>query len=214
MEQLRSTLNDHSNEAMVSLIAEEDRARSVTYGVLASLLSDIPHRDLLDYLCHISDPADADKPGEIGEAWLALRLAAETANAVPLDDEYHALFIGLGRGEVVPYASWHMTGFLMDKPLSELRDDLRELGFEADPNRKEPEDHVAAICETLSILIQSDDIEGFRQRRFFIRHLHPWGEKFFRELRSAPSADFYRAVGLLGERYMQLESQYLNIQQH
>ncbi len=66
----------------------------------------------------------------------------------------------------------------------------------------------------MSILIQSPDVEGYQQRRFFLRHLLPWGEKFFRELKSAKNADFYRAVGLLGERFMQLESQYLNVQQH
>lgn len=214
MESVQPVTTENGDRSIAVLIAEEDQARAATYAVLASLLSDIPDRDLLDYLCHIEDPADADRPGDVGEAWLALRRAAEGADPDRLDDEYHALFIGLGRGEVIPYGSWHLTGFLMEKPLSELRDDLRSLGFEADKDRKEPEDHIAAVCETMSILIESDDIEGFRQRRFFLRHLLPWGEKFFHELKSARNADFYRAVGLLGERFMQLESQYLNVQQH
>lgn len=214
MESVQPLTTENGNLETAALIAQEDQARAATYAVLASLLSDIPDRDLLDYLCHIDDPADADSPGDVGEAWLALRRAAEAVDTARLDDEFHALFIGLGRGEIVPYGSWHLTGFLMEKPLSELRDDLRSLGFEANGEHKEPEDHIAAICETMSILIESDDVEGFRQRRFFLRHLLPWGEKFFHELKSARNADFYRAVGLLGERFMQLESQYLNVQQH
>ncbi len=214
MESVQPLTSENGNLELAALITEEDQARAATYAVLASLLSDIPDRDLLDYLCHIEDPVDADSPGEVGEAWLALRQAAGEADPVRLDDEFHALFIGLGRGEIIPFGSWHLTGFLMEKPLSELRDDLRSLGFERDGSHKEPEDHIAAICEAMSILIESDDVEGFQQRRFFLRHLLPWGEKFFRELKSARNADFYQAVGLLGERFMQLESQYLNVQQH
>ena len=196
-------------------ITEEDQARSGTYAILASLLNDIPSEDLLDYLRHIATPQEgADDIGEMGRAWQAVRNAAINADVESLDDEYHALFIGVGRGEVVPFGSWHMTGFLMDKPLSELRDDLRQLGFEADPDRKEPEDHIAAICETMSILITADDIEGFQQRRFFLRHLHPWAEKFFKSVAESKSADFYKAVGRLGESFIQIENQYLNVQEH
>ncbi len=214
MELVQPMSMDNRPSQIAARMAEEDQVRAATYAVLSSLFDDIPGSDLLDYLCHIDNPMEADRPGDVGVAWLEVRRLAQQADPKRLDDEFHALFIGLGRGEVVPYGSWHMTGFLMDKPLSELRDDLRALGFEADEQRKEPEDHIAAICETLSILIQSDEIEGFHQRRFFLRHLHPWGEKFFRELQAAPSAEFYRAVGWLGERYMQFENQYLNVQPH
>ena len=214
MESVQHSENDNEGKEAAALIHAEDEARAATYAILAALLSDVPSADLLDYLCHIDNPDGSDSPGDVGEAWLELRTAAKAVDAEKLDDEFHALFIGLGRGEIVPYGSWHLTGFLMEKPLSELRDDLRSLGFESDPEHKEPEDHIAAICETLSILIQSPDVEGFQQRRFFLSHLLPWGEKFFRELKSAKNADFYRAVGLLGERFMQLEGQYLNVQQH
>jgi TorA maturation chaperone TorD len=182
--------------------------------ILASLLSDIPSQDLIDYLCHIESPENGQDPGEIGDAWQRLKQEALNLDMEKLDDEYHALFIGVGRGEIVQYGSWHLTGFLMDTPLSELRDDLRSLGFESNPDQKEPEDHISAICETMSILINSDDIESYQQRRFFIRHLHPWAEKFFRELQSAKSANFYQAVGMLGERFIKLENLYLNIQEH
>ncbi len=214
MQQTVPSEDGNTSQQLTSLIDQEDQARSGTYMILASVLSDIPSQDLIDYLRHIESPETGEDPGEIGEAWQALKEAALETDRDALDDEYHALFIGVGRGEVVQYGSWHMTGFLMDTPLSELRDDLRSLGFEPDPDVKEPEDHISAICETMSILINADDIESFQQRRFFIRHLHPWAEKFFREVQEAKSADFYRAVGLLGERFIKLENQYLNIQEH
>lgn len=214
MEHIVPSEDGNTKQQLASLMDQEDQARSGTYMILASVFSDIPSQDLIDYLRHIDSPVEGQDPGEIGEAWQDLKQAALKADLDALDDEYHALFIGVGRGEVVQYGSWHMTGFLMDTPLSELRDDLRSLGFESDPDVKEPEDHISAICETMSILINADDIESFQQRRFFIRHLHPWGEKFFREVQEAKSADFYRAVAVLGERFIKLENQYLNIQEH
>ncbi|MGB5706835.1 MAG: molecular chaperone TorD family protein [Arenicellales bacterium] len=214
MEQTVSSADGNDSQQLASLIDQEDQARSSTYMILASLLSDIPSQDLIDYLCHIESPENGQDPGEIGVAWQRLKQEALNLDMEKLDDEYHALFIGVGRGEIVQYGSWHLTGFLMDTPLSELRDDLRSLGFESNPDQKEPEDHISAICETMSILINSDDIESYQQRRFFIRHLHPWAEKFFRELQSAKSANFYQAVGMLGERFIKLENLYLNIQEH
>jgi len=214
LEQTVSSADGNDSQQLASLIDQEDQARSGTYMILASLLSDIPSQDLIDYLRHIESPETGQDPGEIGDAWQTLKQEALHLDLEKLDDEYHALFIGVGRGEIVQYGSWHLTGFLMDTPLSELRDDLRSLGFESNPDQKEPEDHISAICETMSILINSDDIESYQQRRFFIRHLHPWAEKFFRELQSAKSANFYRAVGALGERFIKLENLYLNIQEH
>jgi TorA maturation chaperone TorD len=146
--------------------------------------------------------------------WLAIKDAAQSSSLEKLDIEYHSLFIGIGRGEIVPFGSWHITGFLMEKPLSDLRDDLRSLGIESDPRQKDPEDHIAALCETMAILIQSEDVSEAMERQFFIRHIHPWASKFFNDLAAAKSADFYKSVSLLGQSFIDLESDYLNIQTH
>lgn len=214
LEQAVSPDKDKTGNNIASLISDEDAARSQTYAILAALLSAIPSADVIDYLRHIETLEQPQQAGEIGEAWQRLKQLADDCTTEQLDDEYHALFIGVGRGEIVPYSSFHITGFLMDKPLGELRADLATLGFEGDPDSKEPEDHVAAICETMAILITADDIEGFQHRRFYLRHIHPFAEKFFTELQSAKSAKFYRGVGLLGQRFIQIENQYLNIQEH
>ncbi len=210
--------NRPGGDQVQTLIRDEDHARSRTYTILASLLSDVPSEELIEYLSQIElpdvDDASQDHPENVGDAWRQLKVAVEKSSLKQLDDEYHALFVGLGRGEIVPYASWHLTGFLMDKPLGELRADLRALGFESDPDRKEPEDHIAAICETMSILITADDIESYQQRRFYLQHIYSWAAKFFTELENAKNAEFYRAVAILGQRFIALENQYLNIQDH
>ena len=201
------------NTESVTQISDVDQVRSDTYSILSCLLSHTPNQDLIDYLCHI-EHSDDQEIGNVGQAWLELKQAAVSSQLDQLDDEYHDLFIGLGRGQIIPYGSWHLTGFLMDKPLSDLRNDLKKLGIEADPEQKDPEDHIAALFETMSILIQATDVEGYQQRRFYIRHLHTWAEKFFQQLQAAPSARFYKSVGLLGQRFIELENHYLNIQEH
>lgn len=188
-------------------------ARADSYSILAALLSAPPTPDLIDYLKHIRT-TDTDSAGPVGQAWLALRDTALDSDPEQLDDEYHRLFIGLGRGEVVPYGSWHMTGYLMEKPLSDLRDDLRRLGLEADDGEKDPEDHIAALCECMALLIRDKDAGELTQGQFFERHVNPWAGKFFKELHQAGSAVFYKPVGVLGQRFIDLESQYLNIQIH
>ena len=128
-----------------------------------------------------------------------------------VDDEFHDLFIGVGRGELIPYGSWYRTGFVMDKPLAVLRSDLAALGFERREDVSEPEDHAAALLETMALIAASPEHDFDVQRRFFDRHLAIWMPTFFADLQSADSARFYRAVGKFGERFMKFETQYLSI---
>jgi TorA maturation chaperone TorD len=136
-------------------------------------------------------------------------LAAAAARSSPesLRDEYLALFIGLGRGEVVPYGSWYLTGFLMEQPLARLRGDLRELGIVRQDDVREPEDHAAALCDAMALMISGGEPAPVAlQSRFFAHHMEPWMGRFFRDLQQAPSARFYRAVGQLGEQFMEVET--------
>ena len=144
-------------------------------------------------------------------AWSDLARAAAHADVEAVDDEYHALFIGVGSGELIPYGSWYLTGFVMDKPLAALRTDLAALGFERCDDVKEPEDHAAALLETMALLVASAEHGIDVQRRFFDAHVATWMRTFFADLQSADSARFYRAVGRLGDRFMKFEMQYLSI---
>ncbi|MGH8502340.1 MAG: TorD/DmsD family molecular chaperone [Gammaproteobacteria bacterium] len=145
-------------------------------------------------------------------AWRSLRLAAEAARVESVDDEYHALFIGVGRGELMPYGSWYLSGFLMERPLAVLRGALRSLGIERQSGVGEPEDHATALCETMSMIIESADEIGFAtQQAFFNEHMAPWMGQFFLDMQTAESACFYREVGQFGEQFIKLEQHYFSM---
>ena len=99
----------------------------------------------------------------------------------------------------------------MDQPLAVLRRDLAELGFERQEDIKEPEDHVAALLETMGLLISEGDTSVDVQRRFFQSHMGPWMKTFFLDLQKAETARFYRAVGQFGEQFIEFEAKYLTM---
>jgi len=192
---------------------QEQQYRASAYSILAALLRKVPEQEVLEHVANFSSVAvDED---ELLLSMSTLGLAAQSSELSAIDDEYHDLFIGLGRGELVPYGSWYITGYLMEKPLSLLRDDLKTLGFERDENIVEPEDHVAALCEVMTLLITNESpIEGESvdietQTIFFEKHLSEWINRFFDDLSNAESAVFYRSVGRFGSAFMNLEKQYL-----
>ena len=186
---------------------EENRVRSGAYALLAALLAAPPKRELLERVAAI-DASGSERDSRFGPAWRSLRESALAATPGELDDEYHALFIGLGRGELMPYASWYITGFMMDRPLAVLRRDLAQLGFQRSDRVSETEDHACALLEVMAMLITEAQGLG-SQRLFFSRHIEPWMGGFFRDLSDAKSASFYRAVGDFGVRFMDFEHEYL-----
>lgn len=195
-----------SNGANLSPPNEEDCWRANTYRLLARLLAAPPDGDLLARLGELPEPEA--RAQALALAWGALGEAARQAGPQSLAEEYQALFIGPTRGELVPYGSWYLRGFLMEKPLALLRAELAELGIERQQSSREPEDHVAAVCESMSLLIEAGDL---RQAGFFASHLAPWLGRFFRDLRTAEAADFYRALGALGDAFLEVERVYLEM---
>ena len=188
-------------------VADDDTVRANTYGLLGALLANPPRNELFALLAGIDVPS----VDGLGAAWTVLKHAAQHADVDAVDDEYHDLFIGVGRGELIPYGSWYLTGFVMDKPLAVLRADLAALGFERQDDVKEPEDHAAALLETMALVVSSPEHGIDVQRRFFDRHVATWMRTFFADLQAADSARFYRSVGQFGDRFMRFEMQYLSI---
>lgn len=184
----------------------EDRYRAGAYSMLAALLRQPPGQNVLNVVTGLAE--GVEEKDDFAVAMSMLGLAARAATPAEMDDEYHALFIGLGRGELVPYGSWYMTGFLMEKPLGVLRDDLASMGFERTDSTCEPEDHVAALCEVMTLLINEGRSLG-EQTRFFNAHMSSWVGRFFIDLGEARSAVFYRAVARFGKAYFDFEKQYL-----
>ncbi len=198
------------HEAM-NVSAEESTARADAYALLAAFLREPPGMAVLGIVRDID--ADAARAGDpLGNAWHMLRLAGETADPAALEFEYNQLFIGIGRGELVPFASWYQTGMLNDQPLIALRRDLAELGFARRRGTREPEDHAGALMEIMGLMAGAPEQHPITQQQtFFANHLEPWLGRFFTDLRKAEAARFYRAVGTLGAAFTDFEAKYLKM---
>ncbi len=185
-----------------------DLFRADAYALLARLLAAPADQQLLQWLQQIE--LDDNQDSQMHQAWSVLQLAAKRADVAQIEEEYQQLFIGIGRGELVPFGSWYLTGFLMEKPLVQLRMDLKSLGFERDEDVCEPEDHIAALCEVLAIMV--NPAEGYSREQiegFFNQHLGCWAQRFFVDLQNSKHAHFFSAVGRFGEVFAGMESLHL-----
>lgn len=185
-------------------IAEEELLRARLYGLLARFLAAAPDTALLD-----AAAALAGDDSELGAALRELARVAATTDESAAAEEYHELFIGLGRGELAPYGSYYLTGFLQEKPLADLRDDLARLGIARRADVPEPEDHIAALCEVMAGLIEGAygaPADLALQRGFFDAHLAPWADRFFQDLERAGAARLYRPLGRIGRKFFAVET--------
>ena len=186
-------------------VAEEDRLRASWYGLLARLLSAPADDQLLAVLRGLGDDET-----ELGAALRALKAAAEGASPGAIEQEFFDLFLGVGQSELVPYGSYYLTGFLHEKPLARLRDDMARLGIARGEGVTESEDHIAALCDMMAGLITGafgPSADLATQRKFFDDHIGCWAPRFFENLEAAPSAAFYMPVGTLGRLFVAVESQ-------
>jgi TorA maturation chaperone TorD len=184
-------------------VDEIDVARSREYALLSTLLARAPDRVLLEGLAGLRGDASP-----LGLAHAAVAEAARRATAAGVQREYFDLFIGLGRGELLPYESYYLTGFLLDRPLARLRQDLVRLGIERAAGQAEPEDHAAIVCEVMAgLLSRRFPVSPVADRELFERHLSPWIGRFFVDLEHAQAADFYRHIGTLGRVFMNIETE-------
>jgi TorA maturation chaperone TorD len=178
-------------------------ARANEYRLLAAVLANAPSPEMLARMANIS--GDATK---LGRAHAALAEAAANTDAETVAREYFALFVGVGRGELLPYASYYLTGFLQERPLAQIREDMAASGIVRSECLSEPEDHIAILCEIMAGMAAGDfDVDLPTQQRFFERHIKPWASRFFADLETAASARFYRNVGSLGRLFLEIEAE-------
>ncbi len=186
-------------------IVEEDRLRAQWYALLAQFLSASPDATTLELARALTGDTT-----DLGQGVTALAAAAKGATVAGLEEEYFNLFIGVGQGELLPFGSYYLTGFLNEKPLAALRTDMDELGIGRAEGVKEPEDHIASLCEMMAGLITGafGEPAGLgRQRAFFDKHIGCWAPRFFEDLQAAEAAAFYMPVGSIGGVFMSVESQ-------
>ncbi|MBM1633579.1 molecular chaperone TorD family protein [Sulfitobacter mediterraneus] len=186
-------------------IAPEDRQRADLYNFLGLLLAGPPNEMLLEQCADLGGD-----DGPLGTAINALAKIARLSKPAQVEREFNKLFIGLGRGELLPYASYYLTGFLNEKPLASLRRDMAARGMRRAPNVYEPEDNIASLMELMGAMIVGrfgapaplDD-----QKVFFNRHITPWAGHFYSDLEAAKNSVFYAAVGAVGRVFMEIESE-------
>jgi len=177
--------------------------RAQEYALLATLLSSAPSAALLEQIAQLEGDATA-----LGRAHASLADAASIAVESEVEREYFDLFVGLGRSELLPYASYYLTGFLNERPLSRLRDDLAALGIERVEGNFEPEDHAATLCEIMAGLAAARlPASPEAQRAFFEKHVSRWMGRLFADMEKAENARFYRSVGTLGRVLLEIEAE-------
>lgn len=180
---------------------EIDLVRAQEYRLLATLLLTSPTADLLQRLSLLHGDTT-----ELGRAHTALGEAATQVSTESVAHEHFTLFSGLGRGELLPYASYYLTGFVQGRPLAQLRATLNQLGIERVAGLSEPEDHAAVLLEIMSGLASAAlGAPAGTDREFFRSHLEPWISRFFSDLERSRSAKFYSSVGALGRIFMEIE---------
>jgi TorA maturation chaperone TorD len=191
------------DDEVVADLDEIDAARAQEYALLAALLARAPDADLLASLAQLRGDASP-----LGLTHVQLAEAAAKANVERVEREYFNLFIGIGRGELLPYGSYYLTGFLHERPLARLREDLIRIGIERSEGNAEPEDNAAMLCEIMAGLVSKRfPAPAGTDQEIFDKHLAPWIGRFFADLERAQEADFYRSVGALGRVFIDIETQ-------
>lgn len=186
-------------------VAEEDRLRADLYNFLGLLLAGPPDQMLLEQTAGLTGDA-----GDMGTAINALAKLANLSKTGTIENEFNKLFIGLGRGELLPYASYYLTGFLNEKPLAALRRDMAVRGMTRAQNVYEPEDNIASLMEMMGALIVGRFGEPATladQKTFFNKHIGPWAGHFFSDLEGAKNSVLYAAVGSVGRVFMEIEAE-------
>lgn len=186
-------------------VTEEDRLRADLYNFLGLLLAAPPNADTLSMTAGLTGD---DTP--LGVAINALAKIAKLSKPAAVESEFNKLFIGLGRGELLPYASYYLTGFLNEKPLAKLRQDMAARGLTRAENVYEPEDNIASLMEMMGAMIvgrfgQARDVAD--QKAFFNTHIGPWAGHFFTDLEAAKNSVLYAAVGQVGRVFMEIEAE-------
>lgn len=184
-------------------VASEDRLRADLYNFLGLMLSGPPDQLLLDQCVGLTGD-DSD----LGKAIAGLSRVAKVTNPKKVEREFNALFVGLGRGELLPYASYYLTGFLNEKPLAALRSDMIKNAMVRAPNVYEPEDNIASLMEMMGSMV----VGRFgtpptlqQQKTFFDKHIGSWAGHFFEDLEGAKNSVLYASLGSVGKAFIEIE---------
>lgn len=193
----------------------EDQARADLYALVARLLFAPPDADLLANLAGAGVATSRTSDNALDRAWEKLVFAARGSALDAVHDEFNELFISSGTPRINPYGSLYLSGFLNEKPLAQLRTDLAQHRLARRPGVGEMEDHLAALCDTMRLLIAGEQ-NGHRQalrhqRQFFETHIGPWYARCLDDIRREEAAQFYCLVADFAAAFLSVEAQAFEI---
>ncbi|MEP7181217.1 MAG: molecular chaperone TorD family protein [Betaproteobacteria bacterium] len=202
--------------ALSRRIEPEDQARADFYALLARLFAAAPDAALLAAIAGAAPLAVATRIDEAGDAavglaraWDRLRAASAAMDAAAASQEYIDLFVGVGTPPVNLHASHWIAGAMMQKPLADVRATLAGLGLARKAESAMVEDHLAALCETMRMLVAGDGKRSSgsiaQQRGFFERHLAGWTNDCCAAIEQNSVANYYRPVAEFTEYFLALE---------
>jgi len=200
--------------AVSRALSAEDQARADCYAVLARLFADAPDRAFLDTLGGAArHPHDDSIP--LAASWNRLLDASRAMDADAARQEYDDLFVGVGKSEVNLHGShWHSDAHAQ-KPLVTLRSDLAALGLARKGESAMFEDHFAALCESMRLLIAGDvdrrSAPIGAQREFFQKHLQPWVFDCCAAIEKCSLANYYVRVAEFTCLFMAVERDSLDM---
>ena len=180
------------------MMAPEEQARANLYALLARLFYGPPDPVLLNAM------GGETLEGELAQPWEELKRAAAAANPHAVREEYETAFVGTGKAPVTLYASAYSIRFSNEVPLAELRGELSRLGLARRAEAREPEDHIAALCDVMRHLVaKQQDLE--EQQRFFHRWIAPAAEPLCNAIDRSAATDFYKHVARFANAFLSLE---------
>ena len=118
---MRSAARSLSASSRRATVDEVDLARAQEYALLSALLVRAPDAALLDAAvaaCAATPRRSASRMSALGEAAARRRRRARSSASISISSS------GSGAASCCPTRSYYLTGFLHERPLARLRDDL------------------------------------------------------------------------------------------
>jgi TorA maturation chaperone TorD len=192
-------------------VAAEDEARANFYALLARLYADAPDAALLRAIATADElpvVAPDGAANDLAQSWRMLIAASAAMDPEAAAAEYQDLFTGVGRSEVSLFASGYVSR-AGGSALADVRAALAQLGLSKQEGTSLYEDHLAAVCETMRVLIGGapgvEPCPFAQQREFFVDYVSPWVAACCDAIKISPIANYYRRVAEFTQYFMAIE---------
>jgi len=190
----------------------EEQARAGYYALLARLYYAGPDAGLLAAIAGADEIVAQGEQSALASAWSALAAAAGAMDAEAARLEYDQLFVGTGKAEVTPYATFYLAETGREKVLVRLRSELAGLGLARNQASREPEDHMAGLFDVMRHLISmSSDAAATQQKGFFERYIAGSYEGFCAAASKSEKSNFYKHVARFARAFLHIESEALKV---